>query len=230
MPAIKEMALQAAADTEKEIKDCAAWFYLRHMQSTEQKLSAHANSLLTPGERAAIPAPQGESEKAALRGPCTRLALLEAQLCDTITAYTKRFAMSNEQIPESIRRRMNGRLDRFAAQTQTQFHDALAACFRQNSTADQTAAALAGVFAKAAASLSTDVETGYTKASWYKLLHACAENGCEAFRFEVRLTDGTCGACSSQRGKTYTLEHLVEYDLLPPLHPNCRCMVVPETG
>ncbi|MDO4271164.1 MAG: hypothetical protein Q4C72_09625 [Eubacteriales bacterium] len=157
------------------------------------------------------------------------MALLEAQLCDTINAYTKQFTMADPQTPETIRHRMNGRLDTFLTQTQDKLHDTLTACLRQNRTADQTADALAQTFAKAAASLSTDVETCYTKASWYKILRPCEQNGCTAFRFEVRLTDGTCGACSAQRGKTYTLGQLVEQDLLPPLHPNCCCMLLPET-
>ncbi|MDO4271167.1 MAG: TNT domain-containing protein [Eubacteriales bacterium] len=229
MSEIKEIARQAATDTETAIKDRVAWFYLRQLNGTEQSLSARAGSLLTQSERTGLPEPRGEAEKAALRGPCTRMALLEAQLCDTINAYTKQFTMADPQTPETIRHRMNGRLDTFLTQTQDKLHDTLTACLRQNRTADQTADALAQTFAKAAASLSTDVETCYTKASWYKILRPCEQNGCTAFRFEVRLTDGTCGACSAQRGKTYTLGQLVEQDLLPPLHPNCCCMLLPET-
>lgn len=202
---------------------------LRQLNNTEQMLSARAGSLLTQSERTGLPEPRGAAEKTALRGSCTRMALLEAQLCDTINAYTKQFTMADPQTPETIRHRMNGRLDAFLTQTQDKLHDTLTACLRQTRTADQTADALAQTFAKAAASLSTDVGTCYTKASWYKILRTCEQNGCAAFRFEVRLTDGTCGACSSQRGKTYTLGQLVEQDLLPPLHPNCRCMLLPET-
>lgn len=43
------------------------------------------------------------------------------------------------------------------------------------------------------------------------------------------MTDSTCRTCLSQSQRTYTLEQLVQLDLLPPLHPNCRCTIVPES-
>ena len=65
------------------------------------------------------------------------------------------------------------------------------------------------------------------QASWYYLLHCFVEAGYREFQYVVEHKDGLCETCLSLSEKTFTLEELVEQELLPPLHPNCRCAVVP---
>ena len=92
MQVIKTVALQAANNTGQRIREQAAWFYLRHMNIDEDTSPSTAfHALLTRKERESLPAPQGEKEKAVRSQLCTRSALLEAQLYDTINAYTKLF-------------------------------------------------------------------------------------------------------------------------------------------
>lgn len=100
MQVIKTVALQAANNTGQRIREQAAWFYLRHMNIDEDTSPSTAfHALLTRKERESLPAPQGEKEKAVRSQLCTRSALFEAQLYDTINAYTKLFIMSTEDIP-----------------------------------------------------------------------------------------------------------------------------------
>ena len=100
MQAIKTVALREAENTSRRIREQTAWFYLRHMNINEDTPPSTAfHALLTRKERESLPAPQGEKEKAVRQQLCTRSALLEAQLYDTINAYTKLFIMNDASIP-----------------------------------------------------------------------------------------------------------------------------------
>ena len=163
---------------------------------------------------------------------CTRSALLEAQLYDTINAYTKLFIMSTEDIPTGLRYKLNSDLTSFNEQTTQALIDKSADCVRRNASADQMAEELLVVFDKAAKKLSSDIDGAYMQASWYYLLHCFVEAGYREFQYVVEHKDGLCETCLSLSEKTFTLEELVQQELLPPLHPNCRCVIVPvyETG
>ena len=100
-------------------------------------------------------------------------------------------------------------------------------CVRRNTSAEQMAEELLAVFNKAAKKLSGDIDGAYMQASWYYLLHRFVEAGYREFRYVVEHKAGLCETCLSLSEKTFTLEELVQQELLPPLHPNCRCAVVP---
>ena len=110
--------------------------------------------------------------------------------------------------------------------------DKSASCVRRNASADEMAEELLAVFNKAAKKLSGDIDGAYMQASWYYLLHQFAKAGYREFRHVVEHKAGLCETCLSLSEKTFTLEELVQQELLPPLHPNCRCVIVPvyETG
>lgn len=190
------------------------------------------NGLLTRKERETLSAPQGEKEKAVRQQLCARSALLEAQLYDTINAYTKLFIMNDASIPADLRKKLNAELEQFNAQTTQMLIDKSADCVRRNASADQMAEELLAVFDKAAKKLSSDIDGAYMQASWYYLLHQFAKAGYREFRHVVEHKAGLCETCLSLSEKTFTLEELVQQELLPPLHPNCRCVIVPvyETG
>lgn len=185
------------------------------------------NGLLTRKECETLPAPQGEKEKAVRQELCTRSALLEAQLYDTINAYTKLFIMNDSGIPADLRKKLNAELEQFNSQTTQTMVDKSASCVRRNASADEMAEELLAVFNKAAKKLSGDIDGAYMQASWYYLLHCFVEAGYREFQYVVEHKDGLCETCLSLSEKTFTLEELVEQELLPPLHPNCRCAVVP---
>lgn len=233
MQVIKTVALREAENTSRRIREQTAWFFLRHMNIDEDVKSYTVfNGLLTRKERETLPAPQGEKEKAVRQQLCTRSALLEAQLYDTINAYTKLFIMSDAGIPADLRKKLNAELEQFNSQTTQTLFDKSASCVRRNASADEMAEELLAVFNKAAKKLSGDIDGAYMQASWYYLLHRFVEAGYREFRYVVEHKDGLCETCLSLSEKTFTLEELVEQELLPPLHPNCRCAVVPvyETG
>ena len=116
-------------------------------EDTSPSTAFHA--LLTRNERESLPAPQGEKEKAVRSQLCTRSALFEAQLYDTINAYTKLFIMSAENIPTGLRYKLNFDLTSFNEQTTQALMNKSTICIRQNSTADQMAKELLLVWDKA---------------------------------------------------------------------------------
>ena len=124
-----------------------------------------ANSLLSRGEQAALPTPQGAREQETLRGPCTRSALLKARLYDTITAYTKQFSVAEAATPERIRKDLDSSLNRFAEQTAQQLFAAMQQSFWRGNSADQTAAALSAVFQKSAGKSSAEIACYHSKAA-----------------------------------------------------------------
>ena len=228
MQAIKTVALREAENTSRRIREQVAWFYLRHMNIDEDaKPYTVFNGLLTRKECETLPAPQGEKEKAVRQELCTRSALLEAQLYDTINAYTKLFIMNDSGIPADLRKKLNAELEQFNSQTTQTMVDKSASCVRRNASADEMAEELLAVFNKAAKKLSGDIDGAYMQASWYYLRHCFVEAGYREFQYVVEHKDGLCETCLSLSEKTFTLEKLVEQELLPPLHPNCRCAVVP---
>ena len=233
MQAIKTVALREAENTSRRIREQTAWFYLRHM-NIDEETKAHAvfNGLLTRKEREMLPTPQGEKEKEVRSQLCTRSALLEAQLYDTINAYTKLFIMNDASLPDDLRKKLNAELEQFNAQTTQMLTDKSADCVRRNASADQMAEELLEVFNKAAKKLAGDIDGAYMQASWYYLLHQFAKAGYREFRHVVEHKAGLCETCLSLSEQTFTLEELVQQELLPPLHPNCRCVIVPvyETG
>ena len=233
MQAIKTVALREAENTSRRIREQVAWFYLRHMNIDEDaKPYTVFNGLLTRKECETLPAPQGEKEKAVRQELCTRSALLEAQLYDTINAYTKLFIMNDSGIPADLRKKLNAELEQFNSQTTQTMVDKSASCVRRNASADEMAEELLAVFNKAAKKLSGDIDGAYMQASWYYLLHCFVEAGYREFQYVVEHKAGLCETCLSLSEKTFTLEELVQQELLPPLHPNCRCVIVPvyETG
>lgn len=137
MQVIKTIALQAANNTGQRIREQAAWFYLRHMNINEDTSPSTAfHALLIRKERESLPAPQGEKEKAVRSQLCTRSALFEAQLYDTINAYTKLFIMNDASLPDDLRKKLNAGLEQFNAQTTQMLIDKSADCVRRNASAD----------------------------------------------------------------------------------------------
>lgn len=215
MQAIKTVALREAENTSRRIREQTAWFYLRHMNIDEDTSPSTAfHALLTRKERESLPTPQGEKEKAVRQQLCTRSALLEAQLYDTINAYTKLFIMNDVGIPAELRKKLNAELEQFNAQTTQMLIDKSADCVHRNASADQMAEELLAVFNKAAKKLSGDIDGAYMQASWSYLLHRFVEAGYREFRYAVEHKDGLCETCLRLSEKTFTLEELVEQELL----------------
>ena len=117
--------------------------------------------------------------------------------------------MSTEDIPTGLRYKLNSDLTSFNEQTTQALMNQSTICIRQNSTADQMAKELLLVWDKASKRLADDI-AGYHK-----------------FQYIVEHQQGLCNTCLSFSNKTFTLNELIQQDLLPPLHPHCRCAVIP---
>ena len=231
MQVIRTIALQAANVTSQQIREQIAWFYLRHMDMDENVNPTTAfHALLTRKERESLPEPQGEKEKEVRSQLCTRSALFQAQLYDTISAYTKQFVMSSKTIPEELRSGLNADLAAFNEKTIQEFIDKLTACVRQNKTADQVAAELLAAWNKAVKYLADQIDRAYTQVSWYSLLRYWEKEGFSKFQYVVEQKEGLCGSCLSLGSKALTLKELLQQKLLPPLHPHCRCAILTAFG
>ena len=231
MQVIRTIALQAADVTSQQIREQVAWFYLRHMDMDENVNPTTAfHALLTRKERESLPEPQGEKEKEVRNQLCTRSALFQAQLYDTISAYTKQFVIRSKSIPEELRSGLNAYLAAFNEKTIQEFIDKLTACVRQNKTADQVASELLAAWNKAAKRLADQIDRAYTQISWYSLLRYWEKEGFSKFQYVVEQKEGLCGSCLSLGSKTLTLKELLQQKLLPPLHPHCRCAILPAFG
>lgn len=227
MNEVFEFANQIGVDASKQLTNQIAWFYAR--READSSLTVYANALLTAKERNALPPPTGEQERLARNGPCKRRYLLEAQLYDTIYTYTQQFHMSNQDLPLSIRGNMNNRLRVFTEQTSRSINASLSSCFLRGNSVDQTAQTVKNIFEKAAKKLAKDIDLYYTRAGWYHQLKRWDENGYDTFSFDVIETGDTCDTCLELRGRIFTLQQIVDQNLYPPLHPNCRCQLLPTT-
>lgn len=136
--------------------------------------------------------------------------------------------MTDDSLPQALRKRMNGRLSSFNEQTARSLAENAMRCIRQGGSAAQTVQEMLTVFGRAAKRFAGDVDTAYTQTSWYCLLREYENEGHRRFRYVVEEKKGLCDACLRQSDQTYTLAELMEQDLLPPLHPNCRCALVPD--
>ena len=135
--------------------------------------------------------------------------------------------MSTEDIPTGLRYKLNSDLTSFNEQTTQALMNKSTICIRQNSTADQMAKELLLVWDKASKRLADDIDGAYIQASWYYLLHQFDKAGYHKFQYIVEHQQGLCNTCLSFSNKTFTLNELIQQDLLPPLHPHCRCAVIP---
>lgn len=143
--------------------------------------------------------------------------------------YTQQFHMSNQDLPLSIRGNMNNRLRVFTEQTSRSINASLSSCFFRGDSVDQTAQTVKNIFEKAAKKLAKDTDLYYTRAGWYHQLKRWDENGYDTFGFDVIETGDTCDTCLELRGRIFTLQQIVNQNLYPPLHPNCRCQLLPTT-
>lgn len=135
--------------------------------------------------------------------------------------------MSTEDIPTGLRYKLNSDLTSFNEQTTQALMNQSTICIRQNSTADQMAKELLLVWDKASKRLADDIDGAYIQASWYYLLHQFDKAGYHKFQYIVEHQQGLCNTCLSFSNKTFTLNELIQQDLFPPLHPHCRCAVIP---
>ncbi|MDT2830031.1 minor capsid protein [Vagococcus carniphilus] len=46
--------------------------------------------------------------------------------------------------------------------------------------------------------------------------------------FRLVVESGACDTCSAYRGKSYSIDEWMNLGALPPIHPNCRCTLIPD--
>ena len=60
----------------------------------------------------------------------------------------------------------------------------------------------------------------------YIVLFYQADQGYSSYLFMSERANKTCDLCRSQHGKIFSLRNLVDDNLIPPLHPNCKCEMI----
>lgn len=206
------------------------FFYLRYLSklpAEENNLSA-SSVILNREERRRLPPPKGAMEAALFTGDSIlKKSLLSAQIRDCLTSYVDSLRMRDTTVPETIRSSLSARLDPLLKEGIAQLQQVLQTGLGRNLTADQLIGLVSQAFGRFSQRVSDAAEYHYAKSSWYQLLKCYADSGMDRFVYLLERKERTCDRCSSQEGSEYTLEELVNQNLLPPLHPNCGCTVAP---
>ena len=132
--------------------------------------------------------------------------------------------MDGTQAPPTVIDGLNSCVDSFITNTVDQLSLKMQQGFSRGATVDQMTSTLTLAFADKAQRFHSRVKDFYTQAAWHGVLQSY-DTG-QRFVFQVDKQDGTCERCSAQGGVIYTADEIVQNDLLPPLHPNCRCSIL----
>ena len=221
-----EILLANVNKVQERISVACAWFYARFLaDDSEDEMLFRANRLLIP-RKYPLPEPQGphEAELLESRQHSRKKALLKAQFYDIVEEYGERFRMDGAQAPPTVVEGLNSCVDSFITNTVDQLSLKMQQGFLRGATVDQMISTLTLAFADKAQRFHSRVKDFYTQAAWYGVLQSY-DTG-QRFVFQVDKQDGTCERCSAQAGVIYTADEIVQNDLLPPLHPNCRCSIL----
>ena len=209
------------------IGSAVAWFYLRFLTGSGESVNAQASRVFTPRERRDLLDDAGAMAAAVLRRPAAlKKDFLKAQIYDIVEEYGEQVRLDADA-PVAVRRELDARVDAFVDRVGGELGAGVQSGFNRGASAVALAGELKGIFSRGAEELFDYVIEGYDKAEEYERLR---ETGAEWFRFEVEESAGTCAECRSHDGEVYSLEELWREDLIPPVHPNCRCELVPVTG
>ena len=208
------------------ISGACAWFYARYlMEDSEDQMLFRANRLLIPRKYPTVE-PQGPHEAEILESKqySRKKALLAAQLYDIAEEYGGRFRMEGTEAPETVTEGLSNCIDFFIKNTAQELSRKIQQGFVKGSPMDQLTSALTQCFKEKAEKFHARVKDYYTQAAWYGVLQSYDKG--QRFVFQVDKQDGTCERCSARAGVVYTAEEIIGNDLLPPLHPNCRCTIL----
>jgi len=153
------------------------------------------------------------------------LPFLKGQIGGIIEVYTDALRCTDSSIPWELRNLLNDRLDAFENEGTATLFSYLTTYAAQHQSSEQLAAHLSDLFTAHAAQLDDDLERGYEKIANYRLSGADGADIGKPFLFISEHSDSTCSTCGALGGKVFTLGQLLERDLVPPLHPNCRCRI-----
>ena len=221
-----EILLANVNKVQERISVACAWFYARFLaDDSEDEMLFRANRLLIPRKYLLLE-PQGphEAELLESRQHSRKKALLKAQFYDIVEEYGERFRMDGVQAPPTVVEGLNSCVDSFITNTVDQLSLKMQQGFLRGATVDQMISTLTLAFADKAQRFHSRVKDFYTQAAWYSVLQSY-DTG-QRFVFQVDKQDGTCKRCSAQAGVVYTADEIIQNDLLPPLHPNCRCSIL----
>jgi len=164
------------------------------------------------------------------------LPCAERKFYDIIKAYTDAFRPSAvnsrdtnvKLLPSGLALPFELSVDRLEDELLKALSAELTACANEKLSADETAERICGCFEDRTARFDSTVDAFYKHAAWYLLLSG-GDPDEQRFVFVAEASDSTCDSCKSYDGKLFSLNELVEWRLLPPLHKNCRCRIVPVT-
>lgn len=221
------------AAAKEDLENRIAWFYLWFLTGVEdQQLLSAASAGLHKQQLQKMPPAKGEWEaKAQARSYVTKKDYLLAQIRDVLEGYADQFCMTEQSTPAQIRKALDKQADAFVSSTLEQISAELYHGLMRGEQASEMAEKTAAIFTNHAKRFEQAVEESYIKSSWCRILDAYEQQGYQKFRFEMQVSQGSCERCISKQKQEYTVQQILEQGLLPPLHPNCNCRLVPvETG
>ena len=208
--------------TETELKNACAWFYARFlMEAPETDMLSQANTLLVPRKYKLL-TPQGPREEALLQQKGVQKKMLfKGQIYDIVERYADHYRLNESYAPPEVIKRLNATIDQFVETAADKMTNNVSSLLLRGVAVEYLALGMTAIFRVEEEKFQKRIADQYEKVAWYLYLQTY-EKG-ERFLFQAEETEKTCERCEAPHLKAYTLDEIVELDLLPPLHPNCRC-------
>ncbi|WP_249294473.1 colicin E5-related ribonuclease [Fumia xinanensis] len=208
--------------TETELKNACAWFYARFlMEAPETDMLSQANTLLVPRKYKLL-TPQGPREEALLQQKGVQKKMLfKGQIYDIVERYADHYRLNESYAPPEVIKRLNATIDQFVETAADKMTNNVSSLLLRGVAVEYLALGMTAIFRVEEEKFQKRIADQYEKVAWYLYLQTY-EKG-ERFLFQAEETENTCERCEAPHLKAYTLDEIVELDLLPPLHPNCRC-------
>ena len=212
------------------IEQLCAQFYMQYLSdSPPDKILYTANTYL-PRMRSQLPPPQGEQEAAVLANrDATKKQLFMAQISDFVAHYQywDIYLLFIGEAPEYLRNSFQEVRANFIETTTEEMLAQVQRSLVQGDRAWMMSAALGNLFEKNVSRYISRLTTIRDKVKCYWDLKKWSAQGHKLFRFNVVVQEGNCSTCFGHYNKTYTREQILSQELLPPLHPNCKCSLEP---
>lgn len=216
--------------TEGELQNACAWFYARFlMEDPSSDLLSQANTLLVPRKYELL-LPHGPHEETLLQQKgIQKKMLFKGQLYDILERYGEHYRLSDSYAPPKVLERLDSTIDQFVETTAEKMANTVTNLLQQGTPVETLAMSLMLIFREEEKLFQKQIADQYQKVAWYLFLNTY-EDG-ERFLFQAEESENTCERCEEPHLKAFTLDEIVDMDLLPPLHPNCRCRLtwLPET-
>ena len=210
------------------IEQMCAQFYMQYLSdSPSDKILYTANTYL-PRMRSQLPPPQGEQEATVLANRvANKIHPFMAQIYDVVSEFPNIYYIGTETAPEDMQNSLRQMADDFINTTCQEMLSRVQRSLVLGDPVWMMNASLWNLFEQNANRFISRSKTIRERMRSHENLLRWSKDGHKLFRFNAVLEKGNCSTCFGHYGKTYTMEQILEKDILPPLHPNCKCSLEP---